>query len=227
MKKYYSILLIAMALLFSIASCQKNDESLVYDNEIETSGSNTLLRGDDDQISLNDPVLMAHLDSLYGDNFYICDDSLRKATLSFHKSSGPTIIKFWIFPFKYSSGVYLTVVHISNTQILGVYVQTYYLRQNNGTNSTSYEFLVSNPDTFGDPYLFLGVATISYLANHPDTLNVSNINIPTTYLYPLFDNITSGNVTLNVPLYGSNAYSQIDKMTLRVASTVYLNYCGS
>ena len=229
MKKFKLILMIAVAFMFAIASCQKNDDLFVNGNENETESisRNKDFRGDDDQINVNDPdpVLMAHLDSLYGDIFYINNDSIKMANLYYYH--GTLTVKLWAFPFKLMKGFYLTVVHISNTQILGLYVIEYYNLQNDGTDSFTYEFEVYDPDTFA-PNLFTGHATTNIFPYTPDYLSIYNnsINIPTDYPDPLFDNITSGNVGLQ-SVVNLGSFDTLGKITLRIAGTFYVNYCGS
>ena len=230
MKKYYSILLIAMALAFSIASCQKNDESLAYDNEIEISGSNTLLRGDDDHIMGIDPSpLYSYLDSLYGDWFYINNDSVKKATSSSDVIYRP--VGVWVFPCKIVSYMYFTVVFNTSAQIIGTYIISYHpTNLNDASESLFYEFEVFDPEGDAYPNCFTGSAITDYnYPPQPDTFTIYNwgIDIPSTYPYHLFDNIAPGTVNLETCEPFDNNYPPYIMIALRCGFTIYANYCGS
>ena len=229
MKKYYSILLVAMALLFSIASCQKNDESLVNNNETVFSSLNTNSRGDDDQIRAIDPSqVYSSLNSLYGDWFYVSSDSLKSARYYYAENSFDYVM-VWVFPCQWVNYNYLTVVITPSLQIKGIYILSYHTsKQNDGMESNGYEFEVFDPEGIAYPNCFTGCAITNYYPPHPDTFTVYNwgIDIPSTYPYPLFDNIAVGTVGL-VTCSNNGVYNEYINIALRIGSTIYINYCGS
>ena len=230
MKKFKLILMIAMAVMFAIVSCQKNDEMFVNGNETESITRNTNFRGDDDQINGIDPTpIISYLDLLYGSWFYISNDSVKKATSSSDVTYRP--VGVWVFPCKIASYMYFTVVFNTNAQIIGTYILSYHTANlNDASESLFYEFEVFDPEGDAYPNCFTGNAITNYnYPPQPDSFTVYNwgIDIPSTYPYHLFDNIAPGTVNLETCEPLDPSYPQYIMIALRCGFTIYANYCGS
>ena len=227
MKNFKIILMVMVTMVFSITSCNKNDELVTTDNQLESYDGIINSRGDEDQMKAIDPSQMyANLNSLYGDMFYISTDSVIIGTPS--ESTLKSII-VGVFPCSWVNYMYLTVVYTPNLQIRGVYILCYHPpKQNDGLESIGYEFEVFDPEGIAYPNCFTGYAIHYTYPPHPDTFTVYNwgIDIPSSYPYPLFDNIAVGTVDLEEINTLSNNISTKIKIALRIGLTIYSNYCG-
>ena len=227
MKNFKIILMVMVTMVFSITSCNKNDELLTTDNQPESYDGIINSRGDEDQMKAIDPSQMyANLNSLYGDMFYISTDSARTANIS--TINKPIVIT--VFPCSWVNYMYLTVVYTPNLQIQGVYILCYHpSKQNDGLESIGYEFEVFDPEGIAYPNCFTGYAIHYTYPPHPDTFTVYNwgIDIPSSYPYPLFDNIAVGTVDLEEIYTMLDNFSTKIKIALRIGLTIYSNYCGS
>ena len=122
----------------------------------------------------------------------------------------------WVFPSKLVDYMYFTVVINSSAQIKGAYILSYTIFQSDATESDYYEFQVYDPEGEAFPNCFSGYAVTNDYPYYNDTFTIYNsINIPSTYPYPLFDNITSGTVDLENCLFGGNYIPKV-KIALRI-----------
>ena len=227
MKNFKIILMVMVTMVFSITSCNKNDELLTTDNQLESYDGIINSRGGEDQMKVIDPSQMyANLNSLYGDMFYISSDSLKTGT---HLTANKPVI-VGVFPCSWVNYMYLTVVYTPNLQIQGVYILCYHpSKQNDGLESIGYEFEVFDPEGIAYPNCFTGCAVTNYYPPQHDSFTVYNwgIDIPSSYPYPLFDNIAVGTVDLEEIYTMLDNFSTKIKIALRIGLTIYSNYCGS
>ena len=235
MKTHTIILLALMSIIISITSCKKNEEpsACLHDKEAIT---NSFTGNEDKNMRGNNPSIISYLNGLYGDLFDINnDDGIQNQ----YSDGNSTTVNIWAFPFKYMAVVpsYLTVVYTNSSNIIGLYIINFFVRKSDTSELATYVYSVKDPDGLIYEDFFSGYAVV-YTSSYPphvDMLTVygNSIDIPSTYPYPIFDNVAGGNITLlslddnSVGNAYSTIYNEQQKAIIRIAATFYDNFCGS
>lgn len=206
MKKSLSILAMAVAVLFSIASCNK--EQTIANPDNTPVGYN--------ERAVDPNSLINSMRNTYGLLFEF--DSVKIV----QNSGTSPFIRIATVPSYFFSGHYLTILFTPNNTVIGLF-QVHILDYS--AEWEIYDYEVLDPDDVTEWYFYGKV--LDNNGNYNWLRVTSSLNVPSTYPYPIFDNLTDGIVGLEEFEETNEFISQSNQVVLKIAATIYANYCGT
>ena len=222
MKVIFEKLLMAIVVIITVASCQKQESILDFsgknmskDNVCVTSKDKGPTRGTDPSSVINS---IANAYNLVYDfnNMYVCSST----------NNSNATVGIWVVPSKWIDYEYLVIVLNSYANVIGFYDMQLTDYQYLNSKTSTYSYVVSV--ACENDWILMGSIVFDIPGGYPDRLYVNSCSVPQDYSYPMFDNVTNGYVTLEdytVPF--DNPNMQPEKIVAKAASTFYIHFCGT
>ena len=223
-KKFLLKSALAAMLLAALGSCKKVESDFSY--ATNDQNRETGITSSDVETTRQVPYdqVLAALEAQY-DWLYDFDSK------TYGRPAGMAAPHMWVVPSTWFNNTFLTIIIDGNAHIVGLYdiqfTSGFNNTENNNENRDSFVYTITNVVGNDNETMFNGEASINIPGGWPDCLWVTNVGIPSTYPYHLFDNISTGSVNLenyDVPFQVYNPQVTPEKIALRIASTCFIHF---